>query len=230
MSESTLVSESGGLPLSIDLFTSKLLDVLLVMMNLPANDRQKLNQMLYGKTKPGLILDVKPGLIRLAYLGQPHGHGSQHKWRLYFSEELKDLISQASSGTALVAAGQQSDSGNEWGGTNFRSLAEKKVAEALYQQNILFFVNCVCRVSDRGSPVSANQSNGRYEVDFLVFLKGKAMILEVDGQQHKEGSQTIRDYVRDRLMLREGIPTARFTGQECLEKPDQVVQEFLNLF
>ena len=56
------------------------------------------------------------------------------------------------------------------------------------------------------------------------------MILEVDGQQHKEGSQTIRDYVRDRLMLREGIPTARFTGQECLEKPDQVVQEFLNLF
>jgi hypothetical protein len=40
----------------------------------------------------------------------------------------------------------------------------------------------------------------------------------------------IWDDVRDRLLLREGIPTARFTAQECDEHPDEVVAEFLNLF
>ena len=55
------------------------------------------------------------------------------------------------------------------------------------------------------------------------------MILEVDGQQHREGSQTIRDYVRDRVLLREGIPTARFTAQECINKTADVITEFLKL-
>lgn len=168
--------------------------------------------------------------MHIVYIGQPGGHGTQHKWRLYFAEDLKDLVDRASAGSSLVKTGQQADTDREWGGTNFRSLAEKKIAEALYKQGVLFFVNCVCRVNDRGSPISAHESNGRFEVDFLVFVEGKAIILEVDGQHHKEGRQTVRDYVRDRLMLREGIPTARFTGIDCLEKPDEVVQEFLGLF
>lgn len=56
------------------------------------------------------------------------------------------------------------------------------------------------------------------------------MILEVDGQHHQEGTNTIRDYVRDRVLLREGIPTARFTAQECLNQTSDVVTEFLELF
>lgn len=228
--QSSLISQSAGLPFSIELFTSKLLDVLLVLMNRPRSDRSKLNQMLYSRTRPGLILDLKSNVLRLAYMGQPGGHGTQHKWRLYFTEALKDTVEKAAAGSALVVTGQRSDDGNEWGGTVFRSQAEKQIAEALYKRGVLFFVNCVGRVSDQGSPISATQTNGRIEVDFLVCVKGKPMILEVDGQHHREEQQTIRDYVRDRLMLREGIPTARFTGQECLNSPDKVVEEFLNMF
>ena len=71
---------------------------------------------------------------------------------------------------------------------------------------------------------------GRVEVDFLIFKNGKCTILEVDGQHHQEGSQTVRDYVRDRVLLREGISTARFTAQECLNNTANVVTEFLKLF
>jgi very-short-patch-repair endonuclease len=39
-----------------------------------------------------------------------------------------------------------------------------------------------------------------------------------------------RDYVRVRLLLHEGIVTVRFNAEECLQKPDDVVAEFLNLF
>lgn len=39
-----------------------------------------------------------------------------------------------------------------------------------------------------------------------------------------------RKKVAEALYKQSGIPTARFTGQECLEQPDRVVEEFLNLF
>lgn len=118
--QSNLGSESRGLSLSVELFTSKLLDALLVLMELPSSDRGKLQQMLSTRTRPGLILDIKPGVMHIAYIGQPSGHGTQHKWRLYFIEELKDLVDKASAGSALVNTGQQPDNGSEWGGTNFR--------------------------------------------------------------------------------------------------------------
>ena len=77
----------------------------------------------------------------------------------------------------------------------------------------------------------ASQSlSGRVELDFLVFKDRRCMILEVDGNHHQEGTQTIRDYVRDRVLLREGIPTARFTAQECITRTELVVTEFLELF
>ena len=44
--------------------------------------------------------------------------------------------------------------------------------------------------------------SGRVELDFLVFQNRKCMILEVDGQHHQEGTQTIRDYVRSRFTKR----------------------------
>ena len=56
------------------------------------------------------------------------------------------------------------------------------------------------------------------------------MILEVDGNHHQESLQITRDYVRDRVLLREGIPTVRFEAKECFEQPENVVIEFLNMF
>jgi hypothetical protein len=54
--------------------------------------------------------------------------------------------------------------------------------------------------------------------------------LEVDGQHHQNGEQTLRDYVRDRVLLREGIPTARFTAEDCFNRSAEVVDEFLGMF
>jgi len=71
---------------------------------------------------------------------------------------------------------------------------------------------------------------GRIEVDFLVFHLGKCMILEVDGVHHEKASQTVRDYARDRVLLREGIPTARFTADECFNSTEDVIVEFLQMF
>jgi hypothetical protein len=115
---------------------------------------------------------------------------------------------------------------------NFRSPAEVKIADALDKRGVLFFANARGRVSDRGSPVSRSSGliTGRLEVDFLVFYRGKCISLEVDGKHHEESIQTHRDYIRDRLLLREGIPTARFTASECLQNPDAAIEEFLNLF
>ncbi|BAZ33816.1 hypothetical protein NIES4074_63300 (plasmid) [Cylindrospermum sp. NIES-4074] len=56
------------------------------------------------------------------------------------------------------------------------------------------------------------------------------MILEVDGNHHQESEQKTRDYVRDRVLLREGIPTVRFTYDECYNQSEKVVIEFLNMF
>ena len=80
------------------------------------------------------------------------------------------------------------------------------------------------------SPVSASKITGRLELDFLVFKNGKCICLEVDGSQHSRKGKVERDYVRDRLILREGIPTVRFTAKECFNQPKRVVEEFLELF
>lgn len=67
----------------------------------------------------------------------------------------------------------------------------------------------------------------KLELNFLVFYQGKCAILQVDRLQHKD--QQERDYIGDRLMLREGIPTVRFTAKECQEKMGDVVTEFLGV-
>jgi len=63
----------------------------------------------------------------------------------------------------------------------------------------------------------------------MIFHQGKCLVLEVDGQHHLEGGQATRDYVRDRMLLRAGLPTVRFTGRDCLERPSAVVAECLSI-
>lgn len=138
-------------------------------------------------------------------------------------------------GTAL-AVGKSANNGHnattEWGGMMFRSPVEVKIAEALDKRGLLFFGNVRGRISSQGSPVSESSGwlTGRLEIDFLVFHKGKCISLEIDGKHHQEDIQTHRDYIRDRVLLREGIATARFTAQECMQSPDAAIEEFLNLF
>jgi len=35
--------------------------------------------------------------------------------------------------------------------------------------------------------------------------------------------------VRDRMLLRAGLPTVRFTGKDCLDRPGAVVAECLSI-
>jgi Protein of unknown function (DUF559) len=238
--QSGLVPISGQLPLCLELPTPKVLDVILALYSKAKNQteykllRKKLNDRLYPRTRPGFYMEVNENL-HLAYMGQPDGHGKQHWWRLFFVEAIKEHIEAVVYGSDLTVPDKDTPPNlegarREWGGMYLRSEAEVKIAQALDKRRVLFFANCRGRISDAGSPVSASKTNERVEVDFLVFVKGRGMILEIDGQHHMEGSQTERDYVRDRLLLREGIPTARFTDKECYSQAADVVSEFLNLF
>ena len=171
--------------------------------------------------------------MHLGYAGQPGGATTQHFWYLYCTDELKPQIETILAGTALTVSGnnpQNEVGGNysqEWGGMYFRSNAEIRIAEALDRAGVLFFANVRGRVGLQETLISDTQLTGRVEVDFLGFYQGRCVSLEVDGSHHGEGDQTIRDYARDRVLLRAGVPTVRFTAQDCLLRPEGVVAEVL---
>ena len=185
---------------------------------------------LYPWTRPGFYKRLGESL-HLGYAGQPDGHGTQHHWRLFYDERLKERLEPMGVGsTSGSQAGNSTGQGTiEWGGLYLRSEAELRIAKALDQQEILFFANARGRVSLLDAPVSNDQSNGRVEADFMIFHQGNCLILEVDGQHHLEGEQATRDYVRDRMLLRAGLPTVRFTGRDCLDRPQAVVAECLSI-
>jgi hypothetical protein len=111
-----------------------------------------------------------------------------------------------------------------WNGLLFRSQAELNVAQALDQEEVLYFPNARARRHRQGGRVN-------YEPDFLVFnrigWKGIG-ILEVDGPQHRWRGE--EDHKRDRLFKAYGIRVVeRFPDTECREKPALVVQQFLFL-
>lgn len=246
LNSNALVPIGGQLPYYQELRKSKLLDFLQTLFKEADRRevRRKLDRWLYARSRPGFYVEIFADL-HLAYSDQRDGHGSQHWWRLFFTEKWKSKIESILNSTALTVSNQSrqntnetntnNKSGNnliEWGGMFFRSKTEVKIAETLYNNNVLFFANAKGQISRQGSPATEASGllPGRVEVDFLVFHQGKCLILEVDGQHHNEGSQTTRDYVRDRTLLREGIATVRFTADECYNRPNDVVTEFLNMF
>jgi Protein of unknown function (DUF559) len=241
VSSNSIVSLGGKLPYYQELRTKILLDVLFIIYEQKSvGGRKKINQWLYSRTRPGLYLELNEHL-HLAYADQRDGHGTQHWWRLFFDKHYQEQIEYATKTTALVIGKKAPETNNnfvpghnaykEWGGMYFRSQAEVAIAEELDKKNVLFFANVKGRLNYEDLPASkaSGYLSGRVEVDFLVFKNSKSMILEVDGQHHQEGSQTVRDYLRDRVLLREGIPTARFTAQECLNQTADVITEFLKL-
>ena len=242
---SSLVPIGSKLPNFIEVPTSKLLDIFIDLYQKQdisrSKLRTKLNQWLYRRTKPNFYVELHE-YLHLAYIGQPNGAGSQHLWRLFFHDRIKQKIETITKSSALVVGGQQpaqnqSTNANadvnppmEWGGMYFRSGVEIKIAEELDKRGVLFFANARGRISGNGSPISDMTMTGRLEVDFLVFHKGKCISLEVDGKHHQQQGNTERDYVRDRVLLRESIATARFTASDCHKDAESVVTEFLNLF
>jgi len=237
-----LVAMSGKLPYCYQVPTSKLLDIIVALApgcrNLDSNRkkqaRKALSQKLYNKTRPGFYREIS-AILHLGYVGQPQGHGTQHHWRIFCDDQLQAQIERLIKGTALtVAEPQTAGSANsehyrEWGGLYLRSEAEARIAKALNETGVLFFANARGRVGLQDTIVSDSQLTGRVEADFMIFCQGKCLILEVDGQHHAEAGQVIRDYARDRVLLRSGVPTVRFTAQDCFERPQAVVSELLSI-
>ena len=206
---SGIVPIGGELPFNIQIPTSRLLDILTSLspefQQLDSRQkrewRTKLGRKLYPWTRPGFYKRLGESL-HLGYAGQPDGHGTQHHWRLFYDERLKERLEPMGVGsTSGSQGGSATGQGTiEWGGLYLRSEAELRIAKALDQQEILFFANARGRVGLLDAAVSNDQLNGRVEADFLVFHQGRCLILEVDGQHHNEEEQTIRDYARDRML------------------------------
>ena len=239
-----LVTVGGGLPYVLELQTGKVFDVLLGVFPTDKT-RKQVNDWLYRNSKPGFNTPLgQKADLQLVYGDQRDGHGTAHWWKLYYGDRLQSQIDTLLKGTALTTTSQtvrqrltaeapsnQANSGvrapYEWGGMYFRSKVEIRIAEELEKRGVTFFANARGRYSLEGSPVAAQYLNGRVEVDFLVFYQGKCVILQIDGPQHN--GDRGRDYAGDRVLLREGIPTMRFTAKECQERPGEVVSEVLGL-
>lgn len=112
----------------------------------------------------------------------------------------------------------------EWQRLRFRSISEKKIAEALDRTGVLYFPNCIARLNIPEYP----NGRGNREPDFLVCDKGRWGILEVDGEPFHPASRAAQDHERDRLFRSYGILLVeRFDANRCYKQPDLVVKEFL---
>lgn len=134
---------------------------------------------------------------------------------MFCDDGLREWLETFIHGTALTAAPSGTVTGNyqlEWGGLYLRSEAEQKIAEALDKAGVLFFANARGRVGLKDNIVSDGQLTGRVEVDFLILHQCRCLVLEVDGAHHNEEGQIIRDYAKDRVLLKFGLSTVRFTA------------------
>lgn len=110
-----------------------------------------------------------------------------------------------------------------WQNLKFRSVSEKRIAEALDRAKVLYLPNCRARLN-----IDSGRTNR--EADFLVCHAGKFGILEVDGAPYHPPTRTVHDHERDRLFKAHGIKTVEhFDSGACAENPDAVVKKFLDI-
>lgn len=238
-----LVPIGGQLPHYLELRTSAILDCLQVLVPNASGskNRKRLGASLASRARIGMYLEISEKL-HLAYADQRDGRGSQHWWRLFFDDSLREVVERAANSTAIaIGTKQRREEARHasqgapqicWSGMYFRSKAELKIAQVLQERGVLFFANSQGTASLKGLPITmdAHGMVERMEADFLVFIGGRCICLEVDGRQHQQTEQAFRDFAKERVLLRENIPTVRFPAQECLVRPGEVVTEFLNLF
>lgn len=238
-----LVPLGGKLPHFMELRTSALLDCLQALVPKASGKakRKQLNASLASRARLGMYLEISAGL-HLAYADQRDGRGSQHYWRLFYSDGLRPEIEAATNrrsripGTGehqeIPAHATQGAPAMAWSGMYFRSRPELKIAKALQRRGVLFFANSQGMGSLVELPVT-RETHGlveRLEVDFLVFQHGRCMALEVDGKHHQQTEVAHRDMAKERVLLKGGIPTVRFPAQHCMTRTEDVVSEFLSLF
>lgn len=107
-----------------------------------------------------------------------------------------------------------------WQGLRFRSQSEIRIAQALDRAGVIFFPNCMARVSK-------SEQRIRLEPDFLVCHEGRWGILEVDGEPFHPPQRTAEEHERDRIFRSQRIMVERFKATRCYNEPDAVVSEFL---
>lgn len=111
----------------------------------------------------------------------------------------------------------------EWKGMKFRSISEKRIAEALEKTGAIFFPNCMARIL-------THKGRQNVEPDFLVCVNGKWGILEVDGEPYHPASRSCEDHERDRIFRINGIfLIERFDARDCFNNPERVVSRFLTI-
>ncbi len=108
----------------------------------------------------------------------------------------------------------------EWQHLYFSSISEAKIAQALDRAGVLFFPNCVGRLT-------TIQGRRNRECDFLVCNEGVWGNLEVDGEPFHPPSRATEDHKRDGFFLDHGVWVHRFDSNECFNSPDDVVRRFL---
>jgi hypothetical protein len=137
-------------------------------------------------------------------------------WR----QHLRQLIK----GEKVTNQGQPIKSSNPiivWNNLNFRSKAEKLMAEALDRAGVMYLPDCMARLG----PADYRHN---MEPDFLICCEGKWGILEVDSNVYHQ--QPERDHEKGRQYKQQGIKVfERYSYSRCLEKPDETVQDFLRL-
>ncbi|NJL99426.1 MAG: DUF559 domain-containing protein [Synechococcaceae cyanobacterium SM2_3_2] len=168
------------------------------------------------------------GPYQICYGGQPGGRGSEHQWQIISDQpqaaaHLDAILSaiRTRSQLPVLATPPRRATGQTQPGS-YRSEAEATLGDVLEARGILFYANSRCRIRNRAG-ITLTQ-----EPDFLVIVGGKARILEVDGREYHQDAG--KDHQRDRLFDRYGLRCSRFSAKECLQDPEAVVDEFMDLF
>jgi hypothetical protein len=230
---SAIVSVSPQLPCYVEVRTGSLISFLLKVYNF--NNRLAIQTWLRARQKTGFYFEISKHL-HIAFADQRDGKGTEYWWFIYYDNSEKNRVSEnvkiEEHFVDTKIKNKQEKEELLWNGLVFRSQTEIKIAKNLYSRNIIFFANVNGFMDLNGLAVSNhdNRLREKAEVDFLVFHNQKCMILEVDGEHHKETSQWNWDYKRDRVFLRQGISTVRFSAKQCSESASAVVDEFLALF
>jgi very-short-patch-repair endonuclease len=231
--DSSIVSITPKLPYYVELRTNSLITFLQTIYTFA--NRDAVQSWLQLRQKTGFYFEINEHL-HLAFADQRDGKGSLYWWVIYydkFEQEriVKNIkIQQHSIETKLK--NQELKEDLLWNGLTFRSQTEIKIAKVLYSKNIIFFANANGFMGLNGLPITNHDNKliEKAEIDFLVIHNQKCMILEVDGVLHNETLQRNWDCKRDRVFLRQGIPTVRFSADQCLKSTSAVIDEFLQLF
>jgi hypothetical protein len=232
-SGSSIVSVAPQLPYYVEVRTGSLISFLLIIYN--CTNRTAVQNWLNIRQRTGFYFEISEHL-HIAFADQRDGKSTPYWWFIYYDnvtrgEVLENIKLQENSVNTKIANRLASEE-LLWNGLTFRSQTEIKIAKVLTRENITFFANVNGFIGLNGLPVSNhdNKQREKAEVDFLVFYNQKCMILEVDGVHHKETYHKNWDCKRDRVFLRQGISTVRFSAEQCYENPSAVVEEFLHLF